>query len=59
MDPGSQAATASVRSLSSSGVHGTNLGGVMVGSSGEDEREDEGVGWERGVRGIDYDTGQF
>ena len=34
MNRGLHAATASVRNLSSSGVHGTNLGGVMVGRRG-------------------------
>ena len=52
------AATASVRSLSSSGVHGTNLGGAIV-CRGE-ERDNGEVGRKGEAKGgINYDTGEL
>lgn len=41
MNQYSHAATASTRSLSSSGVHGVNLGTVMIGRRGRGERTTE------------------
>lgn len=56
MDEYSHATTASIRNLSSSGVHGVNLGGVMVGRMEEEELEEkeeeggdgEGIEWKGG-----------